>query len=95
MCPPSPTSILKPGMGWQEAVAFLLSPEAVELRPLLVKELVTGLDLAARDRARRLSARLRPEVREHINSTLVSSNSNFTCLHIRCVEIRAGVGATY
>lgn len=45
----------------QEAVAFLLSPEAAELRPLLVTELVVGLDLAARDRARRLAARLRPQ----------------------------------
>ena len=56
-------------MGWQEAVAFLLSPEAVELRPLLVKELVTGLDLAARDRARRLSAQLRPEARGHTRAS--------------------------
>ncbi|KAK9835230.1 hypothetical protein WJX81_007555 [Elliptochloris bilobata] len=39
-----------------EAVAFLLSPEASELRPLLVMELVTGLDLAARERARRLQS---------------------------------------
>ena len=42
-------------------MAFLLSPEAAELRPLLVTELVAGLDLAARDRARRLAARLRPQ----------------------------------
>lgn len=65
---PSPAHTVYLSMGWQEAVAFLLSPEAVELRPLLVTELVTGLDLAARDRARRLSAQLRPEVRGHTQS---------------------------
>lgn len=37
----------------QEIVTYLLSPEARDLRPLLVRELVTGLDLAGRDRARR------------------------------------------
>jgi hypothetical protein len=47
----------------QEALAFLLSPEAAELRPLLVTELVAALDLAARGAARSLAARLRPEAR--------------------------------
>ena len=37
----------------QDVVAFLLSPEARDLRPLLVEELVNGLDLAARDALRR------------------------------------------
>lgn len=37
----------------QDIVAFLLSPEAHRLRPLLVQELVTGLDFYARDRVQR------------------------------------------
>jgi hypothetical protein len=36
-----------------DIVAFLLSPEARDLRPLLVEELVEGLDLLGRDRLRR------------------------------------------
>ena len=39
-------------------VAFLLSPEARDLRPLLVDELVEGVDLWARDRLRRAYTRL-------------------------------------
>ena len=37
----------------QDIVAFLLSPEARELRPLLLAELVEGVDLLARDQLRR------------------------------------------
>lgn len=37
----------------QDVTSFLLSPEARDLRPLLVEELVNGLDLAARDALRR------------------------------------------
>ena len=37
----------------QDVVTFLLSPEARDLRPLLVEELVNGLDLWARDALRR------------------------------------------
>ena len=37
----------------QELLAFLLSPEARDLRPLLLTELVSGLDLLLRDRLRR------------------------------------------
>jgi hypothetical protein len=33
---------------------FLLSPEAKDLRPLLVSQLVSGLDLLLRDRVRKL-----------------------------------------
>ena len=33
---------------------FLLSPEARDLRPLLVAQLVAGLDLLLRDRVRKL-----------------------------------------
>lgn len=39
-------------------LAFLLSPEARDLRPLLVGWLVNGLDLFARDRARKAYAGL-------------------------------------
>jgi hypothetical protein len=39
-------------------VAFLLSPEARQLRPLLLGELVDGADLLARDQLRRAHARL-------------------------------------
>lgn len=42
----------------QEIVTYLLSPEARDLRPLLVRELVAGLDLYGRDRARRAAAAL-------------------------------------
>ena len=41
------------GAPLSDVVAFLLSPEARDLRPLLVDELVEGLDLLARDRLRR------------------------------------------
>lgn len=37
----------------QDIVGFLLSPEAEQLRPLLVQELVTGLDYYTRDRLQR------------------------------------------
>ena len=37
----------------QDIVGFLLSPEAERLRPLLVQELVTGLDYYTRDRLQR------------------------------------------
>ncbi len=37
----------------QDTISFLLSPEARQLRPLLVKELVTGLDYYTRDRLQR------------------------------------------
>ena len=39
-------------------MAFLLSPEARELRPLLLAELVEGFDLFARDRLRRAHSQL-------------------------------------
>ena len=42
----------------QEILAYLLSPQARQLRPLLVREVTVGLDLAARDRARRAVAAL-------------------------------------
>ncbi len=42
----------------QEILAFLLSPEARQLRPLLLGELVDGADLLARDQLRRAHARL-------------------------------------
>ena len=38
----------------QEVFQFLLSPEARDLRPLLVAQLVAGLDLLLRDRVRKL-----------------------------------------
>lgn len=37
----------------QDTISFLLAPEARQLRPLLVKELVTGLDYYTRDRLQR------------------------------------------
>ena len=37
----------------QDTISFLLSSEARQLRPLLVKELVTGLDYYTRDRLQR------------------------------------------
>ena len=37
----------------QDTISFLLSSEARQLRPLLVKELVTGLDFYTRDRLQR------------------------------------------
>ncbi|KAK9915022.1 hypothetical protein WJX75_003712 [Coccomyxa subellipsoidea] len=46
------------GAPLQEIVAFLLSPEARQLRPLLLGELVDGADLLARDQLRRAHARL-------------------------------------
>ena len=49
-------------IGWpdssQDIVAFLLSPEARQLRPLLLGELVDGADLLVRDQLRRAYARL-------------------------------------
>ena len=39
-------------------MAFLLSPEARDLRPLLLAELVEGADLLARDRLRRAYSQL-------------------------------------
>jgi hypothetical protein len=42
----------------QEIVDFLLSPEARDLRPLLLGELVDGADLFLRDQLRRAHARL-------------------------------------
>jgi hypothetical protein len=42
----------------QEILAYLLSPEARQLRPLLVRELAVAMDLFARDRARRAVAAL-------------------------------------
>ena len=42
----------------QEILAYLLSPEARQLRPLLVRELAVAADLFARDRARRAVAAL-------------------------------------
>ncbi|KAL3161747.1 hypothetical protein ABBQ38_008842 [Trebouxia sp. C0009 RCD-2024] len=41
------------GASIQDTVSFLLSSEARQLRPLLVKELVTGLDYYTRDRLQR------------------------------------------
>lgn len=40
--------------------AFLLSPEARDLRPLLLRELVDGMDLLARDQLRRAYSRCFP-----------------------------------
>ena len=37
--------------------AFLLSPEARDLRPLLLREVVDGMDLLARDQVRRAYSR--------------------------------------
>ena len=42
----------------QEIVAYLLSPQARQLRPLMVRELAVALDLVARDRVRRAVASL-------------------------------------
>jgi hypothetical protein len=42
----------------QDVLRFLLSPEARDLRPLLVQELVAGLDLYMRSRVRAAAARL-------------------------------------
>lgn len=42
----------------QEIATFLLSPEARQLRPLLLGELVDGADLLLRDRLRRAHAQL-------------------------------------
>ncbi|KAG2496070.1 hypothetical protein HYH03_005989 [Edaphochlamys debaryana] len=54
------------GASVQELAAFLLSPEARELRPLLVGWVSSGLDLLARDRSRKaftlLSAQLTPRL---------------------------------
>jgi hypothetical protein len=44
------------GASLQELLAFLLSPEARDLRPVLVAELTHGLDLFLRDRLRRTAA---------------------------------------
>ncbi|DBB04853.1 TPA: hypothetical protein ACH3X3_010141 [Trebouxia sp. C0006] len=41
------------GASIQDTISFLLAPEARQLRPLLVKELVTGLDYYTRDRLQR------------------------------------------
>ncbi|KAL3161508.1 hypothetical protein ABBQ32_010382 [Trebouxia sp. C0010 RCD-2024] len=41
------------GASIQDTISFLLSSEARQLRPLLVKELVTGLDYYTRDRLQR------------------------------------------
>jgi hypothetical protein len=46
------------GASVREVVSFLLSPEARELRPLLVAQIVSGVDLFARDRLRRAYAAL-------------------------------------
>mmetsp|Transcript_6338 Transcript_6338/g.15184 ORF Transcript_6338/g.15184 Transcript_6338/m.15184 type:complete len:662 (+) Transcript_6338:167-2152(+) len=46
------------GASVSEVVAFLLSPEARELRPLLVREISNGLDLFLRDRFRKAYALL-------------------------------------
>jgi hypothetical protein len=46
------------GASVQEVLAYLLSPEAKDLRPLLVTWIANGLDLFARDRARKAYARL-------------------------------------
>lgn len=66
--PPRPTPLLSPplpppalqvpeqGASLQELLGFLLSPEARDLRPLLVTELTNGLDLFLRDRLRRAAA---------------------------------------
>lgn len=42
---------------WQDVAAFLLSPEARDLRPLLLREIIDGLDLLARDQLRRAYSR--------------------------------------
>ncbi len=42
----------------QEILAYLLSPQARQLRPLVVRELAVAADLLARDRARRAVAAL-------------------------------------
>ncbi|GAX80969.1 hypothetical protein CEUSTIGMA_g8404.t1 [Chlamydomonas eustigma] len=47
-------SIPDEGATVQEVLQFLLSPEAKDLRPLLVSQLVSGLDLLLRDRVRKL-----------------------------------------
>lgn len=47
---------LTPRLLPQELLAFLLSPEARDLRPVLVAELTHGLDLFLRDRLRRTAA---------------------------------------
>ena len=41
----------------QDVAAFLLSPEARDLRPLLLREVVDGMDLLARDQVRRAYSR--------------------------------------
>ncbi|KAK9828554.1 hypothetical protein WJX72_000728 [[Myrmecia] bisecta] len=46
------------GASVQDIIAFLLSPEARDLRPMLVREVVNGLDLFARARTRRAYASL-------------------------------------
>ncbi|KAF5837147.1 hypothetical protein DUNSADRAFT_4767 [Dunaliella salina] len=46
------------GASVSEVVAFLLSPEARELRPLLVREISNGIDLFLRDRFRKAYALL-------------------------------------
>lgn len=46
------------GASLQELLGFLLTPQAVELRPLLINELVNGIDLLLRDRLRRAYAAL-------------------------------------
>ncbi|CAK0781480.1 hypothetical protein CVIRNUC_005384 [Coccomyxa viridis] len=46
------------GAPLQDVLAFLLSPEARDLRPLLLQELVDGLELLGRDQLRRAYARL-------------------------------------
>jgi hypothetical protein len=52
---PHSLTLLPPCLAFpsQDVTSFLLSPEARDLRPLLVEELVNGLDLAARDALRR------------------------------------------
>ena len=47
LCKPQGHTVL------QDTITFLLSSEARQLRPLLVKELVTGLDYYTRDRLQR------------------------------------------
>ena len=46
-----------PICSWQDVAAFLLSPEARDLRPLLLREIIDGLDLLARDQLRRAYSR--------------------------------------
>lgn len=41
----------------QDVAAFLLSPEARDLRPLLLREIIDGMDLLARDQVRRAYSR--------------------------------------